>query len=58
VDRLNYDIVVALIKAMGMFSENMQRQQTGQSMAYGDSAFFALVGELPSISPETPDARG
>ena len=33
----------ALIEAMGMHAENMQRQQLGQSMAYSDEAFLKLI---------------
>ena len=32
----------ALIEAMGMQAENMQRSHLGQSMAYNDEAFFTL----------------
>jgi len=32
-----------LIEALGMFSENMQRQHQGYSMAYNDEAFYKLL---------------
>jgi len=36
-------IVQALITSMGMQAENMQREQQGYSMAYGDDAFYEQV---------------
>jgi hypothetical protein len=33
----------ALIEAMGMFSENMQRQSLGYSMAYNEEAFLNVI---------------
>ena len=33
----------ALIEAMGMHAENMQREQRGMAMAYNDTAFLDLV---------------
>ena len=36
-------IARALITALGMFSENMQRQSTGNSMAYDEKAFNDLI---------------
>jgi hypothetical protein len=38
--------VCALIKAMGMAAENMQRQQLGQSMVYGEDAFNVVIEEF------------
>lgn len=35
--------IYALIEALGMFSENMQRQHLGYSMAYDDGAFYKLL---------------
>ena len=35
----------ALIRAMGMQAQNMQRAAVGSSMAYDDAAFFALIDE-------------
>jgi hypothetical protein len=35
-----------LIRALGMMSENMQRQQMGESMAYPNSAFDELAEEM------------
>lgn len=35
-----------VIRAMGMMSENMQRVQLGQSIAYNDKAFNDLIEEL------------
>lgn len=37
--------VCALIAALGAFSENMQRQHLGQSMAYDEGSFTALINE-------------
>lgn len=36
-------IACALIEAMGMQAENMQRQHRGESMAYSDVAFNDLI---------------
>ena len=36
----------ALIEALGMMSENMQRESLGQSMAYDADAFHALLSEF------------
>lgn len=33
----------AMIEAMGMQSENKQREALGHSMAYGEEAFTALI---------------
>lgn len=33
----------AVVKALGMYSENMQRQARGHTIAYDDAAFFKLV---------------
>jgi len=35
--------VCALVEALGMISENMQRASLGHSMAYDDKAFFGLI---------------
>jgi hypothetical protein len=35
--------VVAQAEIAGMTAENMQRQAVGNSMAYGDDAFFAVI---------------
>lgn len=40
---LNSQITSALIEAMGMQAENMQRKQENKSMAYNDKAFFDLI---------------
>lgn len=43
---LDYGIsqaVSALIEAMGMVAENKHRLQHGNSQAYGEEAFFALI---------------
>jgi hypothetical protein len=42
----NYQLgmtVCTLVEAMGMFSENMQRQSTGESMAYTHKDFSSLL---------------
>ena len=36
----------ALIEAMGMQAENMQREALGQSMAYNDKAFIELINRF------------
>lgn len=36
-------IVGALNETLSMYSENMQREQCGNSMAYGDSAFNEVL---------------
>ena len=43
--------VCALIDALGMTAENMQRQSLGYSMAYDDNAFYNLRTEH-KINPE------
>jgi len=35
----------ALIQAMGAFSENMQRNRLGQSVAYDENAFQGIIQE-------------
>ena len=35
--------VAALIEAMGMHAENMQREQLGHSMAYTEDSFLRLI---------------
>ncbi len=43
---LDYGITMAvhtLVIALGMFSENMQRQQLGQSMAHDEEDFLNLI---------------
>jgi hypothetical protein len=35
----------ALIEAMGMVAENAHRQQCGNSIAYGEEAFNALINK-------------
>ena len=37
------ELIATLIEALGMFSENMQRQHQGYSMAYNDVAFYKLL---------------
>lgn len=37
--------VAALIEALGMMSENLQRMQRGESLAYNDEAFTKLLNE-------------
>jgi hypothetical protein len=38
-------IVRGLIESMAMMSENMQRQQLGQSMAYNDADFIKVADD-------------
>lgn len=49
-----------LIEAFGMFSENMQRQHLGHSMAYADTDFFELLPHAIAAAldegKEAPDA--
>lgn len=42
---INAQVACAMITAMGMQAENMQRQTLGQSMAYSDHDFSALLEE-------------
>lgn len=45
---LDYGFSIAvqcLVKAMGMFSENMQRQHRGESMAYVEDDFDKLIDQ-------------
>lgn len=42
---INAQVACAMITAMGMQAENMQRQAVGQSVAYGHSAFVNLIKE-------------
>ena len=35
----------ALISALGMMAENMQRQQNGESMAYTEADFIRLINQ-------------
>ena len=46
------DRVDRLITALGMFSENMQRQQNGYAMAYCDNDFFGLIPDLAADAAE------
>lgn len=41
--------MMALIEALGMFSENMQRQVLGHSMAYTEDAFLSLIPKERSL---------
>lgn len=43
-----------LIEAMGMMSENMQRQALGQSMAYTEIDFVNLIKEKQSQDVKLP----
>jgi len=40
---VNSQVACALIEAMGMKAENQQRTHLGQSIAYGEEAFAALI---------------
>jgi len=42
---VNASVARALIKAMGMQAENLQRQHLGESVTYPDSAFVALIDD-------------
>lgn len=44
--QLAYDLTVAtgaFLEGLGMLSENLQRMHLGQSMAYGEKEFTALI---------------
>lgn len=41
----NAAIARAIIKALGMHAENMQREILGYSMAYDENAFLSLIDE-------------
>jgi hypothetical protein len=43
---VNSLVVCAMITAMGMQAENMQRKHLGQSMAYQCNAFVDLIREF------------
>ena len=40
---LNSQVACAMIEAMGLHAENMQRQAVGNSMAYDEAAFVAII---------------
>jgi len=40
---VNAQATAALIEAMGMAAENMQREQHGQSIAYNEKAFQDVI---------------
>ena len=40
---INSQVACALIEMEGMKAENMQRAHLGQSMAYSDTSFIALI---------------
>ena len=42
---INAQVACAMITAMGMQAENMQRSMLGQSMAYTHEAFAELIEE-------------
>ena len=43
---INKAIAVAQIEAMGMVAENTHRVQCGNSIAYGEEAFQAVIQRL------------
>lgn len=43
------EMSIQLIVALSMQSENMQRQNLGQSMAYGDEQFGVVVGMIEKL---------
>jgi len=36
-------IIADFVRALGMMSENMQRQALGHSMAYSDASFYEMA---------------
>ena len=50
-------LVCALIEAMGMTALNTYREQRGETIAYDDEAFFALIDQY-KIHPEKPALAG
>jgi hypothetical protein len=44
---LSAQVACAMIEALGMMSENMQRQHRGESMAYTEEAFTRLQEQYP-----------
>ena len=41
------EATVALIRALGMFSENLQKMQRNESLAYDEKAFEKLINSHP-----------
>lgn len=50
-------IACAMITAMGMQAENMQRETLGQSMAYDYSAFANLIEEYGLLESSAKEAQ-